>query len=159
MCVKEKCELLLQIYFLWSKMVVTKKMAAYDHAKFISFWHSVSTMPTILGCTKQPMRMQLDECNNIGQTSEVRKYCVISLSSKSVSICIDSILTQWNPLRSIAQLGHNYDAEEWTIFHTWFFLSLRRPLSYFVAHTPSAIIFVLVGAETKQLFSELPIYS
>ena len=39
-----------------------------DHAKFIPFWPSVSTIPTILGSAKQPMRMQLDECNNVGQT-------------------------------------------------------------------------------------------
>ena len=62
----------------------SKKSTANDLAKFIPFCHSVSTKPTILGRTKQPMRMQLDECNNVGQTSEVRKYCVISLSSKSV---------------------------------------------------------------------------
>ena len=94
MCVKEKYVILLQIYFLSSKMVVPKKLTANDHAKFIPFWHSISTKPTILGHAKQPMRIQLDECNNVGQTSEVRKYCVISLSSKSVSICIDSILTE-----------------------------------------------------------------
>ena len=52
-------------------MVVPKKLTAYDHAKFIPFWHSVSTIPTILGRAKQPMRMQQDECNNVGQTSEV----------------------------------------------------------------------------------------
>ena len=38
-------------------------------------------------------------------------------------------------------------------------LLLKRGLSCFIAHIPSAVIFVLVGAETKQLFSELPIYS
>ena len=75
-------------------MVVPKKSPANEHVKFIPFWHSISTKPTILGHAKQPMRIQLDECNNVGQTSEVRKYCVISLSSKSVSICIDSILTE-----------------------------------------------------------------
>ena len=61
-------------------MVVPKKSTEYDHAKFIPFWHYVSTKPTILGRAKQPMRIHLDECNNVGQTSEVRKYCVISLS-------------------------------------------------------------------------------
>ena len=113
-------------------MVVPKKSTSNEHAKFIPFWHSVSTKPTILGRAKQPMRIQLDECNNVGQTSEVRKYCVISLSSKSVSICIDSILTEWNPLWSIAQLGHNYDAEEWKMFHTWglFVIKARTELFY-----------------------------
>ena len=38
-------------------------------------------------------------------------------------------------------------------------LSLKRGLSCFIAHIPSAVIFVLVCAETKQLFSELPVYS
>ena len=43
---------------------------------------------------KQPMRIQLDKCDNVGQISELRIYCVILVSSKSVSLCIDSILTE-----------------------------------------------------------------
>ena len=49
-------------------MVVPKKSTSNDYAKFIPFWPSVSTIPTILGRVKQPMRIQLDECNNVGQT-------------------------------------------------------------------------------------------
>ena len=37
-------------------------------------------------------------------------------------------------------------------------LSLKRGLSCFIAHTPSAVIFVLVGAETKQLFRATHIF-
>ena len=72
MCVKEKYVLLLQMYFLWSKLVVPKKSTANDHAKFIPFWHSVSTKPTVLGYAKQPMRIQL--WTNAIMSDRLQKY-------------------------------------------------------------------------------------
>ena len=157
MCVKEKFVLLLQIHLLWPKKVIPKTSTANDHAQFIPFWCPISTIPTIFFHANQPMRIQLDEWDNVGRTSEVRKYCVISLSSKAVSICIDIILTEWNPLWNIAQVGHKYDAEEWKMFHTWGLFDIKARTELFYRPHPSAVIFVLVGAETKLHFSELPI--
>ena len=104
----------------------SKKVNGTRSCKIHTILLSVSTIPTILGRAKQPMRIQLDECNNIGQTSEVRKYCVC-----------------FNWATTMTQRSEK-------CFIRGVCLSLKRGLSCFIAHTPSAVIFVLVGVETKQ---------